>query len=123
VLEVPGGDDVFLSGDRVYLIGVAGRRAGRWSAMFSRTRAARRVCIVGGGVVGKSLARELLSARAQGHAHREATARAAEEHQRGARAGIDVVHGDGTHQGLLEEEEVDVLRPVLRRDAGWTRST
>ncbi|MCA9574617.1 MAG: FAD-dependent oxidoreductase, partial [Myxococcales bacterium] len=104
VLEVPGGDDVFQKGDRVYLIGSPD---GVLSAerLFSRTREARRVCIVGGGVVGKSLARELKRSGAK--------VMLIEKDRETAEAisveldGIDVVHGDGTHQGLLEEEEVD----------------
>ncbi|MCA9533141.1 MAG: Trk system potassium transporter TrkA [Myxococcales bacterium] len=104
VLEVPGGDDVFQKGDRVYLIGspdgvLAAER------LFSRTREARRVCIVGGGVVGKSLARELKRSGAKVmliEKDRDTAESISIELE-----GIDVVHGDGTHQGLLEEEEVD----------------
>jgi len=48
-LFVPGGADVLVKGDRVYLIG---RPEGVLAAerLFSKEREARRVCIVGGGV-------------------------------------------------------------------------
>jgi trk system potassium uptake protein TrkA len=115
-LFVPGGADVLVKGDRVYLIG---RPEGVLAAerLFSKEREARRVCIVGGGVVGKALARELISLGATVMMIESDLAVAEEisaEFQ-----GIEVVHGDGTDGALLEEEEVgtyDLFAAVTRQD-------
>jgi len=115
-LFVPGGADVLVKGDRIYLIG---RPEGVLAAerLFSKEREARRVCIVGGGVVGKALARELLQ--------QEATVKMIESDLKTAEEisaefqGIEVVHGDGTDGALLEEEEVgtyDLFAAVTRQD-------
>jgi trk system potassium uptake protein TrkA len=116
-LFVPGGADVLVKGDRVYLIG---RPEGVLAAerLFSKEREARRVCIVGGGVVGKALARELLQQQATVMMIESDLATAEEvsaEFQ-----GIEVVHGDGTDGALLEEEEVgtyDLFAAVTKQDA------
>ena len=115
-LFVPGGADVLVNGDRIYLIG---RPEGVLAAerLFSKEREARRVCIVGGGVVGKALARELLQQEATVMMIESDLATAEEisaEFQ-----GIEVVHGDGTDGALLEEEEVgtyDLFAAVTRQD-------
>ena len=115
-LFVPGGADVLVKGDRVYLIG---RPEGVLAAerLFSKEREARRVCIVGGGVVGKSLARDLLQQQATVMMIESDLATAEEvsaEFQ-----GIEVVHGDGTDGALLDEEEVgtyDLFAAVTKRD-------
>jgi trk system potassium uptake protein len=115
-LFVPGGADVLVKGDRVYLIG---RPEGVLAAerLFSKEREARRVCIVGGGVVGKALARELLQ--------QEATVMMIESDLTTAEEvsaefqGMEVVHGDGTDRALLDEEEVgtyDLFAAVTRQD-------
>lgn len=115
-LFVPGGADVLVKGDRVYLIG---RPEGVLAAerLFSKEREAKRVCIVGGGVVGKALARELLQ--------QEATVMMIEsdlavaEEISGEFQDVQVVHGDGTDGALLEEEEVgtyDLFAAVTRTD-------
>jgi len=115
-LFVPGGADVLVKGDRVYLIG---RPEGVLAAerLFSKEREARRVCIVGGGVVGKALARELLQQQATVMMIESDLATAEEvsaEFQ-----GMEVVHGDGTDRALLDEEEVgtyDLFAAVTRQD-------
>jgi len=115
-LFVPGGADVLVKGDRVYLIG---RPEGVLAAerLFSKEREARRVCIVGGGVVGKALARDLLQQQATVMMIESDLATAEEvsaEFQ-----GIEVVHGDGTDGALLEEEEVgtyDLFAAVTKQD-------
>ena len=94
-----------MSPDRVYLMG---RPEGVLAAerLFSKEREARRVCIVGGGVVGKAIARDLL--------HQEATVMLIESDLATAEEvsaefqGIEVVHGDGTDRALLEDHEVPV---------------
>ncbi len=102
-LFVPGGADVLLPGDRVYLVG----RAGQMEAVeeqFCGGREAARVCIVGGGVVGEALARQLVAADIQVlviEKNREAAEKLAMAHPK-----VTVVQGDGTNLTLLEEELV-----------------
>jgi trk system potassium uptake protein TrkA len=114
-LVIPGGADVLMPGDRVYLIG---RPEAILLAedLFTSKREARRVCIVGGGVVGSALARSLAQ---------EAEVLVIEQdRERAERLSIDVpratiVHGDGTNQQLLEEEEVgtyDLVCAVTSED-------
>jgi trk system potassium uptake protein TrkA len=115
-LFVPGGADVLVKGDRVYLIG---RPEGVLAAerLFSKEREARRVCIVGGGVVGKALARELLQQQATVMMIESDLATA--EEIGGEFKDVQVVHGDGTDGALLEEEEVgtyDLFAAVTRTD-------
>jgi trk system potassium uptake protein TrkA len=115
-LRVPGGGDVLRPRDRVYLVGTP-KTMLQAEDLFTNRREARRVCIVGGGVVGETLARMLrrtdtevlLIERDRGRA--EALA-AALPH-------VTVVHGDGTDLSLLEEEGVggyDLLAAVSRED-------
>ena len=108
-LFVPGGADVLVKGDRVYLIG---RPEGVLAAerLFSKEREARRVCIVGGGVVGKALARDLLQQQATVMMI-ESDLDVAEEISAEFQA-IEVVHGDGTDGALLDEEEVGTYDSV-----------
>ncbi|MCK6507669.1 Trk system potassium transporter TrkA [Myxococcota bacterium] len=102
-LFVPGGADVLLPGDRVYLVG----RTGHMEVVeeqFCGGREAARVCIVGGGVVGEALARSLTGADVEVlviEKNRDAAERLAMTHPK-----VTVVHGDGTNLTLLEEEQV-----------------
>lgn len=102
-VRVPGGADVLLPGDRVYLIG---RREEMEAAedLFTSKRAARRVCIIGGGVVGEALTRSLL--RDGAHVLVIESDRERAEYIAAEMAGATVVHGDGTDLDLLQEEEV-----------------
>ncbi|MDH5492502.1 MAG: Trk system potassium transporter TrkA, partial [Myxococcales bacterium] len=102
-LFVPGGADVLLEGDRIYLIGKPGEVMNA-EDHFSTRREARRVVIVGGGVVGYALARDLTAQNAQVLLIEQSLARA--EKLSAELDGITVVHGDGTDRALLEEEEV-----------------
>ena len=102
-LFVPGGADVLLPGDRVYIIG---RPAAVVEAedLFSTRREAKRVCIVGGGVIGEALARHLVDDGARVLIIEKNRDRAVELSSLLDR--VTVVHGDGTNLQLLEEEEV-----------------
>lgn len=102
-LAVPGGADVLMPGDRLYLVG---RPAAVLEAegMFTSRREARRVCIIGGGVVGRALAKTLSA---------QDTEVLIVEQDRARAEGLSVevphttvIHGDGTDRQLLEEEEV-----------------
>lgn len=102
-LVVPGGADVLLPGDRIYLIG---KREAVLEAedLFTQKREARRVAIVGGGVVGSALAKSLASDGTDVlvfERDRETAERLSVEVP-----AATVVHGDGTDRRLLEEEEV-----------------
>jgi trk system potassium uptake protein TrkA len=115
-LRVPGGADVLLVGDRVYLIG---RTADMEAAadLFSAKREAKRVCIVGGGVVGRSLAIELL--RTGSDVMVIEHDRAAATDLAGCLDGATVVHGDGTNLELLIEEHIerfDMFAAVTHED-------
>jgi trk system potassium uptake protein TrkA len=115
-LFIPGGTDVLLPSDRVYLIG---RPTAVLEAedMFSKGREARRVVIVGGGVIGEALARHLLTDGATVmlvEKTRERAEELATELEK-----VTVVHGDGTNLELLEEEEVgtyDLFAAVTPHD-------
>ncbi len=103
-LFVPGGADVLQPGDRVYLIGRP-EAVLQAEDRLSRRREARRVFVVGGGVVGQAMTRTLrrygakvtLVERDPEHARRLAE----------RFPGVTVIRGDGTDLELLEEEEVD----------------
>ncbi|MEO0322608.1 MAG: Trk system potassium transporter TrkA [Myxococcota bacterium] len=113
---VPGGADVLLPGDVVYLIG---RPAAILQAedLFSTRREANRVLVVGGGVVGQSLARQILPFGAQVtivERDPEVAERLAAEHD-----DVTVVQGDGTDGDLLQEIEIatyDLMAAVTRED-------
>ena len=113
---VPGGADVLLPGDTVYLIG---RPEAILQAedLFSTRREANRVLVVGGGVVGQSLARQILPFGAQVtivERDPEVAERLAAEHD-----DVTVVQGDGTDGDLLHEIEVatyDLMAAVTRED-------
>lgn len=115
-LTIPGGADVLLAGDRVYMIGLPNAIL-KAEDLFTTRREARRVCIVGGGVVGSALARALAMDDAevlvieQDRATAEALSVAVPK--------ATIVHGDGTDRQLLEEEEIgtyDLLCAVTSAD-------
>lgn len=102
-LFVPGGADVLLPGDRVYLLGTPEHMAKAEDA-FTRAREAQSVCIVGGGVVGKALA-EILDAEGADVMVIEKDADRAEALAKSLPSAT-VISGDGTDLNLLREEEV-----------------
>lgn len=116
-LFVPGGADVLLAGDRVYMLGQPGDILAA-EDLFSAQREARRVCIVGGGVMGEALARALITGGAARVTIIERDRARAEEI--GATIdGVTVVHGDGTDETLLQEEEIagyDLVAAVTSED-------
>ncbi|MFK7991286.1 MAG: Trk system potassium transporter TrkA [Sandaracinaceae bacterium] len=115
-LLVPGGADVLMPGDRVYLIG---RPEAILEAedLFTSRREARRVCLVGGGVVGSALAESLLADGTEVliiEQNREVAERLSVN-----LPGATIVHGDGTDRSLLDEEEVgtyDMVCAVTSED-------
>jgi len=105
-LVVPGGADVLLPGDTVYLIGTPDAILGA-EDLFSTKREARRVAIIGGGVVGQALARAVLPHGVHVtivEKDMEVAEKLAAEH-----GDITVVQGDGTDKTLLEEMEIDTF--------------
>ena len=103
-LFVPGGADVLLPGDRVYVIG----RSGHMDAVedrFCGGRPNQRVVLVGGGVVGEAVARSLEGSGLEItiiEVSRERAEQLAE-----AFPHVTVLHGDGTELDLLNEEHID----------------
>ncbi|TNE86515.1 MAG: Trk system potassium transporter TrkA [Deltaproteobacteria bacterium] len=102
-LEVPGGADVLLPGDRIYMIGKQNQMMTA-EDLFTRESEARRVAIVGGGVVGEALARMLIEDGAHVMIIEQDKARAKE--LTASLPGAELVHGDGTDLTQLEEEEI-----------------
>ncbi len=103
-LIIPGGADVLLPHDVVYLIGKPDSILSA-EDLFSSRREASRVCIAGGGVVGQVLALELVKQGAQVlliESDLERARHIAAEIDR-----VTVVHGDGTDKRVLEEAEVE----------------
>jgi len=115
-LFVPGGADVLLPGDRVYLVGLPDRMA-QAEDLFSHRKQARRVCIIGGGVIGQSLSRQLVESGTEVLLIEQDEERA--QHLASHLAGVTVVHGDGTDASLLEEEQIgdyDLLVALTHED-------
>ncbi|MCB9762391.1 MAG: Trk system potassium transporter TrkA [Alphaproteobacteria bacterium] len=115
-LFVPGGADVLLPGDRIYIIGKAGNMK-VVQQQFTGAREAARVCIIGGGVVGHMLARQLSES--------DVEVLVIEKHHRTAEdikidlPGVTVIHGDGTDVDVLEDEQVgsfDLVAAVTAED-------
>jgi len=102
-LFVPGGADVLLPGDRVYLVGLP-KQVEAAEDLFTKRREARRVCIVGGGIVGEALARLLVADGAEVLVIEVDLERAKALGARLER--VTVVYGDGTDLQLLREEKV-----------------
>ncbi len=102
-LLVPGGSDVLMPDDRIYLLGrpsdvrVAEDR-------FTSKRETRRAWIAGGGVTGETIARDLADEHTDVlivESHRERA-----EQLSGALDRVTVLHGDATDSRLLKEEEI-----------------
>ena len=102
-LFVPGGADVLQARDRIYLIGLP-EQMNEAEDVFTRRPGTDGVCIVGGGVIGESLARILIATGTDvmmielDHGRAEALA--------AALPALTVVSGDGTDLTLLHEEKV-----------------
>ncbi|MEM7446977.1 MAG: Trk system potassium transporter TrkA [Myxococcota bacterium] len=103
---VPGGADVLAQGDRIYLIGHSDDVV-EAEDLFSSRREAGRVCIVGGGVIGRAMAASLVDQGVQVTVFEQN--REVAEHLSADLRPVTVVHGDGTDGALLEEEEVETF--------------
>ncbi len=115
-LFVPGGTDMLLPRDRIYLVGLPEHMV-EAEDLFTHKTEARRVCIVGGGVIGQALARMLLDADLEVMI----IERDAERAQRLAEVlpKATIVHGDGTDLSLLQEQKVgsfDLFAAVSHED-------
>jgi trk system potassium uptake protein TrkA len=100
---VPGGSDVLLPDDHAYLIGLPATIEAA-EDLFSAQREARRIAIVGGGVVGKALAEPMVRDGARVTIIERTRERA--EALSADLQGATVIHGDGTNLELLLEEEI-----------------
>lgn len=116
-LFVPGGADVLLPGDRVYLIGHPEHMV-EAEDHFSVQKEAHKICIVGGGVIGESLARQLLADRSN-HVTIIELDRERATTLAGKLPRATIVSGDGTDVKLLEEQRVgayDLFAAVTHED-------
>lgn len=115
-VEVPGGNDVLLPGDRAYLVGLPSQMV-EAEDLFTTRREARKVCIVGGGTVGEALAMELAETDCEVTLIEQNLVKAQGLGER--LPSVTVIHGDGTDLVLLEEErisEVDLFVAVAHED-------
>jgi trk system potassium uptake protein TrkA len=115
-LFVPGGADVLLPEDRIYLLGLPDRMV-EAEDLFSHSKEARSISIVGGGVIGEALTRELLKTGAEVRLVERNAGRAVE--LGGSLPGATVMVGDGTDLELLEEEglaQCDLFVAVTHED-------
>lgn len=115
-LFVPGGADILLPQDRVYLLG---RPSDVPDAedLFTTEREARRAWIAGGGVTGESVARDLAEYGVDVLIVESSLERAQE--LSGSLDRVTVLHGDCTDNRLLTEEEVgtyDLFAAVTNDD-------
>ena len=113
---MPGGSDVLLPGDRIYVIG----RAGQMEAvedLFTGGKEATRIFLVGGGVVGRTIAHCMEEAGIEVvilEKNRETAEQLANDLPH-----TEVLHGDGTDINLLEDEQVgafDLFCSVTKDD-------
>mgnify|MGYP000188357349 CR=1 FL=1 len=115
-LWVPGGADVLVPRDRIYLVGLPEHMV-QAEDLFTHRQEARRVCIVGGGVVGLSLARMLIEADVEVMIIERSGPRA--QHLAEVLPKATIVHGDGTNLELLTEQKAgnyDLFAAVSRED-------
>lgn len=102
-LFIPGGGDVLMAHDRVYLVGKT-EQVDQAQDLFTRVGGAHRVALAGGSVVGEALARQL-------HRHGMEVLiierdRARAEELSARLEGVTVLHGDGTDLELLRDEDI-----------------
>lgn len=115
-LFVPGGNDVLLPGDRIYLVGLPDKLIAA-EDLFTYTKEAQSICIVGGGVIGESLASTLLQTGASVtliERDKDRARRIKEEQPRAT-----VIDGDGTDLALLKEYDIgtfDLFAAVTGED-------
>lgn len=109
-LFVPTGKDVLLPGDRIYLMGLTQQMI-EAEDLFTQRREAKRVFIMGGGVIGETLARLLEKEDADvvlvetNHDKAEQLSQHLER--------TTVIHGNGTDKELLIEESMDSFDLVV----------
>lgn len=102
-LFIPGGADVLLPGDRIYLVGTPSQMV-EAEDLFSHQKEAQSICIVGGGVIGKTLAASMRRAGADVLLIESDGTRAHELAE--SLPGVTVLHGDGTDLALLNQEKI-----------------
>ncbi len=115
-LFVPGGTDMLLPRDRIYLVGLPEHMV-EAEDLFTHKTQAQRVCIVGGGVIGQALARMLLDADVEVMIIEQNASRAQKLAE--VLPNATVVHGDGTDLTLLKEQKVgsyDLFAAVSHED-------
>lgn len=115
-LSVPGGSDVLVPGDRIYLLGQR-ESIEQAEELFTSAREARSACIVGGGVIGAAVARYLSEDGADVMLIERMGERALNVAESLSR--VTVLHGDGTDMKLLTDErcsDVDLFVATTHDD-------
>ncbi len=115
-LFVPGGSDVLLPGDRIYVIGRSGEMEG-CEDLFTGGKEATRIFIVGGGVVGQTLAHNMEEAGIEVVLLEKN--RAIAERLGNELPHAEILHGDGTDLSIIEGEQVgsfDLVCTVTKDD-------
>lgn len=115
-VTVPGGADILMPGDEAYIMGLPEKILDA-EDLFSTQREARRVTILGGGVIGKTLAKPLARDGTRVTIIEKLMDRATALSE--TLDNVTVLCGDGTNLDLLEEEEIgrsDLFVAVSRED-------
>jgi trk system potassium uptake protein len=115
-LFVPGGSDVLLPGDRIYVIGRTGQMES-CEDLFTGGKEATRIFIVGGGVVGQTLAHNMEEADIDVVLLEKNRAKA--ERLGNELPHAEILHGDGTDLSIIESEQVgsfDLVCAVTKDD-------
>lgn len=102
-LFIPGGADVLMPGDHIYLLGKAMDITDA-EDLFTSSKEARRACIVGGGLTGEMVARALTEFGSEVLVLETNKQRA--EQLKAELDKVTVLQVDGTDTRLLEEEDV-----------------
>lgn len=115
-LFVPIGSDELAGGDQLYLVGLP-EAVHRVQERFTERPAAKRVCIVGGGVAGSAFARGLAGTGIEVMIIEQDEDVA--EDLATQLPGVTVVRGDGTDMAMLEEQRVfeyDLFAALTQQD-------
>ncbi len=110
---VPGGDDVIQPGDKIYLLGKASTLKDISSLLHHETTRISQVSILGGGMIGRQLARLLENSKQQFTVKLiEKNAERCEELCHDLNKTL-VVQGDATEIAMLKEEDTDWADAVI----------
>lgn len=105
-IMIPGEDDQILANDEVYFFTGAGHLQRAMAAFGHEEKAARQICILGGGNIGLYLVKVLQ------HQQKKVQIKIIENNEERAKRlseelqGVVIIHGDGLQQEILEEANI-----------------